>query len=58
MTQDEARQISPQSTVTGLVYAFRYRSTYPQGKFFEDLYINRDSDGVLRVGGHHPQPAE
>jgi len=58
MTPEEARQIAPQSTAAGVVYVFRYRSTYPQGTFFEDVYINRDSDGVLRVGGHRPQPAE
>jgi hypothetical protein len=58
LSEEEAHQMAPQSTAKGNVYGFRYRSTYPKGVFFEDVYINRDSDGVLRVGGHFPQPAE
>lgn len=58
LSEAEAHQMAPQSTAKGNVYAFRYRSTYPKGVFFEDVYINRDSDGVFRVGGHFPQPAE
>jgi hypothetical protein len=58
LTREEARQMSPGSAVQGTVYAFRYRAKYPNGVFFEDVMITGDSDGVLRVAGHHPQPAE
>jgi hypothetical protein len=57
MTPEEVRSMSPESTVTGPVYAFFYISAYPLGRFLEDLYINRDCDGILRVGGHQHQPA-
>jgi hypothetical protein len=56
MSEEEARQYSP--TIKGNTYMFRYRSSYPRGVFFEDVSVNRDSDNVLRVGGHKPQPAE
>jgi hypothetical protein len=56
--EDEARAMWPTATSKGNVYVFRYRSRYPKGTFFEDIYVSRDSDNVLRVNGHVPQPAE
>jgi hypothetical protein len=58
MSAEEARAAFPGVPVQGSVYAFRYRSKYPKGVFFEDLYVSRDSDKVLRINGHLPQPAE
>jgi hypothetical protein len=57
MTEEEAHALSPTSTAKGNVYVFRYRSTYPNGSFFEDIYVAKDSDGVLRIQGDTPQPA-
>jgi hypothetical protein len=56
-SEDEAHAMWPLSTAKGNVYIFRYRSDYPNGKFFEDIYVSHDSDGVLRINGHLPQPA-
>jgi len=58
ISEDEARAMYPQATAKGNVYVFRYRSKYPKAVFFEDIYVSRDSDGVLRINGHVPQPAE
>lgn len=57
MTEEQAHAMVPTSTSKGNVYYFRYRSKYPGGTFFEDIYIGTDSNGVLRVEGHLPQPA-
>ena len=57
ISEDEAHAMWPTATAKGSVYVFRYRSEYPNGTFFEDIYVSRDSDGVLRVNGHAPQPA-
>jgi hypothetical protein len=53
----EANAAFPAVKTKGSLYVFRYRSKYPNGTFFEDLYVSRDSDGVLRINGHVPQPA-
>jgi len=34
----------------GSLYVFR-RSKYPNGTFFEDLYVSRDSDGAPDLNG-------
>lgn len=56
-SEAEANATFPQVKTKGSLYIFRYRSNYPNGTFFEDLYVSRDSDGVLRINGHMPQPA-
>jgi hypothetical protein len=56
-SEAEANAAFPTVKTKGSLYIFRYRSTYPKGTFFEDLYVSRDSDGVLRINGHMPQPA-
>lgn len=56
-TEAEANSAFPLVKTKGNLYVFRYRSKYPKGTFFEDLYVSRDSDGVLRINGHFPQPA-
>lgn len=57
LTEDQARAAWPTTTAKGNVYVFRYRSKYPGGVFFEDIYVNRESDGILRIEGDNPQPA-
>lgn len=56
-SEAEANSAFPTVKTKGNLYVFRYRSNYPKGTFFEDLYVSRDSDGVLRINGHFPQPA-
>ncbi|HYM77465.1 MAG TPA: DUF4019 domain-containing protein [Candidatus Dormibacteraeota bacterium] len=56
-SEEEANAAFPGVKTKGSLYVFRYRSKYPNGTFFEDLYVSRDSDGVLRINGHLPQPA-
>ena len=56
-TEAEANAAFPLVKTKGSLYGFRYRSKYPKGIFFEDIYVSRDSDGVLRINGHMPQPA-
>ena len=57
-TEEQANAAFPTVKTKGRLYAFRYRSKYPKGIFFEDLYVSHDSDGVLRINGHIPQPAD
>lgn len=54
-TEAEANAAFPLVKTKGSLYGFRYRSNYPKGIFFEDIYVSRDSDGVLRINGHMPQ---
>ncbi|MFZ0771999.1 MAG: hypothetical protein WCA49_23490 [Candidatus Sulfotelmatobacter sp.] len=54
-SEAEANDAFPQVKTKGSLYGFRYRSKYPNGTFFEDIYVSRDSDGVLRINGHVPQ---
>lgn len=54
-SEAEANSTFPQVKTKGSLYVFRYRSNYPNGTFFEDLYVSRDSDDVLRINGHFPQ---
>jgi hypothetical protein len=56
MTEDQAHAQWPTTTAKGNLYIFRYRSKYPNGTFFEDIYVNRESDGVLRIQSDTPQP--
>ena len=56
-SEPEANAAFPQVKIKGSLYIFRYKSKYPNGTFFEDLYVSRDSDKVLRINGHLPQPA-
>jgi Protein of unknown function (DUF4019) len=56
-SEEEANAAFPGVKTKGSLYVFRYRSKYPNGTFFEDVYVSRDSDGVLRINGHLPQPA-
>ena len=55
-SEAEANAAFPQVKTKGSLYVFRYRSTYPNGIFFEDLYVSRDDDKILRINGHVPQP--
>ena len=55
-TETEANTAFPLVKTKGSLYGFRFRSNYPKGIFFEDIFVSRDSDGVLRVNGHIPQP--
>jgi hypothetical protein len=57
LTEEQAHAINPSGTLKGNLYVFRYRTKYPNGTFFEDIYVGKDSDGVLRVEGDVPQPA-
>jgi hypothetical protein len=57
-TEEQANAAFPSVKTKGSLYAFRYRSKYPNGVFFEDIYVSHDSDGVLRINGHFPQPAQ
>jgi hypothetical protein len=54
-SEAEANAAYPLVKTKGGLYVFRYRSKYPNGTFFEDLYVSRDSDKVLRINGHVPQ---
>ena len=58
MSAEEARRAYPNYTGQGKMYWFRYRAKYPKGTFFEDICVVKDSDDVLRVAAHMPQPAE
>lgn len=56
-TEAEANAAFPLVKIKGSLYKLRYRSNYPNGTFFEDICVSRDSDGVLRINCHMPQPA-
>jgi hypothetical protein len=58
MSAEEGRRAYPSYAGQGNIYWFRYRAKYPKGTFFEDICVVKDSDDVLRVAAHMPQPAD
>jgi hypothetical protein len=48
----------PNTPLRGTFYFFRYKTQYPAGKAYEDIYLEKEGDGAWKVVGSWFFPAQ